>query len=59
MADLPPQIDDNANFGPNEVSKQTIKDTSVGADNAFDQAAPGALNCKAICRILLSLQQEQ
>ncbi|EIE27575.1 hypothetical protein COCSUDRAFT_39203 [Coccomyxa subellipsoidea C-169] len=41
MADLPPQIDDNANFGPNEVSKQTIKDTSVGADNAFDQAAPG------------------
>jgi hypothetical protein len=41
LADLPPQINENADFGPNEVSKQTIKDTSVGADNPFDQAAPG------------------
>lgn len=43
LAELAPQTNQNADFGPNEVSKKVIEETSVGADNPFDQAAPGAL----------------
>ncbi len=32
---------DTADFGPNEVSKDSIQDISVSADNPYDTAAPG------------------
>lgn len=35
---------DTADLGPNEVSKDLIKDTSVSANNPFDQAAPGGVS---------------
>ncbi|CAL8463400.1 g2934 [Coccomyxa elongata] len=41
LAELAPQTNQNADFGPNEVSKKVIQETSVGAGNPFDQAAPG------------------
>lgn len=44
MAELAPQVNDNADFGPNEVSKQLIKETSKDAGNPFDTAAPGDPN---------------
>jgi len=36
-----PGVDDNANLGPNEVTKQVIAETSESADNKYDQATPG------------------
>lgn len=37
----PPNKNENADFGPNEVNTKKIEEISVGADNPFDTAAPG------------------
>ena len=37
----PPGKSDNADLGPNEVSKEKIGEVSEYADNKFDTAAPG------------------
>ena len=37
----PPGKNDNADFGPNEVSKEKIGEVSLDADNPYDTAAPG------------------
>ena len=37
----PPQENQNADFGPNEVTKDSIGDISLDANNPFDTAAPG------------------
>ncbi len=39
----PPNKNDNADFGPNEVSKEKIGEVSLDADNPYDTAAPGPL----------------
>ena len=39
----PPQENQNADFGPNEVTKDSIGDISLDANNPFDTAAPGEL----------------
>jgi hypothetical protein len=40
---------DTADLGPNEVSKKTIEDTSVSANNPFDKATPGADDGHKLC----------
>lgn len=37
----PPNKNENADLGPNEVSKEKIGEISKDADNPFDTAAPG------------------
>ncbi len=39
----PPQENQNADLGPNEVTKESIGDISLDANNPFDTAAPGEL----------------
>ena len=37
----PPGKNENADLGPNEVTKDKIGEVSLDADNPFDTAAPG------------------
>ncbi|CAK0740247.1 hypothetical protein CVIRNUC_001236 [Coccomyxa viridis] len=37
----PPNKNENADFGPNEVDTKKIEEVSVAADNPYDTAAPG------------------
>ncbi len=39
----PPQENQNADLGPNEVTKESIGDISLDANNPFDTAAPGEI----------------
>jgi hypothetical protein len=40
---LPPQLDENQDLGPNEVTKKSIGEISLDADNPYDTATPGVL----------------
>lgn len=39
----PPNKNENADFGPNEVNTEAIAKGFVGADNKYDTAAPGLI----------------
>ena len=45
----PPNKNENADFGPNEVDTKKIEEVSVSADNPYDTAAPGGM-CAQLCQ---------
>lgn len=59
----PPQENENADFGPNEVTKGSIGEIALDADNPFDTSrGPGELQtcgppveCKSVESVLLRL----
>lgn len=48
-------MDENADFGPNEVTKKSIGDISLDADNPYDTAAPGVQMHKAHALLYLTV----